>query len=192
MLPGEFVSSFLLLFSFLVCVKSPNPPLSASPSSFSVSCPKVHPPTPLLSSLASLTQPFLCFSPHGSPFPASYPFNHPLSSYSPPASSMPAGLFSYPQPRLLYAPRLQYFHSQITQKCSVIVPVSAIPLSLSSLLTPPWSGPVWVSQRWKTTPLWKTSAVIHKSHFKLKIPLILDHHPHTVTQFRISFKGYSP
>lgn len=107
---------------------SPNLGVFAAPIPFSLSCPKVHPSSPLHSL-------FFCFSPHGSLFPASYPFNQ--SAFIPPTCllypHMPAGLFSHPQPSLLYTPHQHYFHRQNTQKCSVIVPMSAILLSLSTL-----------------------------------------------------------
>lgn len=177
MLQGKFVSDS--------SAQSPNPLLSFCCSLF-LSRPKVQPLLPSSSpSLHSLSL-FSASALMGPHFPPLTLLTTLCLSYPPPALSIhtcwPA-FFHTHNLLLLYALRLQYFHSQITQKCSVIVPVSAIlpslPLSLS--LTPPFSRPaVWLSKQWTTTPLRKMSGMIHKQGSlasKFKIPLIRDLHP---------------
>lgn len=116
----------------LDCAQIPNPPMSASlPFSFPPSPSLV----PLLSQSAHLPAPpslhsadlFLLARPRHSSFPASYPICHPLSTYPPPSSSPFSSSARFPACNL--------FHSQITQECSVAVPLSAIPLSLSLVVS---------------------------------------------------------
>lgn len=135
MLPGEFFffifsSPFLFCCVFRVlihfCLLLPVP--------FTLLSQRYTLPLISLSLSSLFTQPFHCFSPHGSPFPASYPFNHPLSSYPlllPLSAHSCHSAFFIPTIYSTLYPHLQYFHSQITQKCSVIVPMSVILLFLS-------------------------------------------------------------
>lgn len=128
MLPGvSEIFSFSLPFKIQI--------FSLHCSLFSLSpVPKCTPPSPpSLHSLSAFSASFLT-----SPlFPASYPF-HPsvFKPFSCPVyPRMLTGIFLNIL-NLLWLKLLQYFHSQITQKCSVIVLLSAI------LIAPPLSGPV--------------------------------------------------
>ncbi len=161
-----FFSSFLFWYVFrvliLLCLPLPAPFTLLSQSA---------PPPPFLSSLSSLTQPFLCFSPHGSPFPASYPFNHPLSSYPPPAFSVhtcrPAFFHTH---NLLYLyPASAIFsqsnHAEMQCNCAnVSYPSLSLSLAHSTLEQACLS--VWAVKDYSTI---KTSEVIHKWGVSLQV-----------------------
>lgn len=110
--------SFLSTAPFFLCLLSRNAP---------------HPPLPLFTPLAlSLlhSSQVPCFPPLTLFTPSVFkPFSCPVYPH------MLTGIFLNIL-NLLWLKLLQYFHSQITQKCSVIVLLSAI------LIAPPLSGPV--------------------------------------------------
>lgn len=80
MLPGEFASCFSASFLFWHVFRVLILLFLLLPAPFSLLS-QSAPPSSWPPRLPLFTQPFLCFSPHGSPFPISYPFNHSLSSY---------------------------------------------------------------------------------------------------------------
>lgn len=157
MLPGKFLPSFFSSFCGM-CFVSWSPPY-ATPSLplqfLSLSCPKVHPPPPFFThSTFSLLRPSWV-----PPLPPLTLLTT-LCLHTPAAISIHTRWLAFYARNLLhFTPRLQYFHSQITQKCSVIVPVSAIPLPRS--LTPAFSGPVWVTRGERILHCERISGAIH-------------------------------
>lgn len=126
----------LFLVSFLVCIYSPNHSFSATP--FQSSVPKCTPTPPSPHPLTLFWLFFFCFIPHGSPFPASYPFSHPLSSYPLlPFEHTHAGIFTYQQAPLLYSvcSISQSNHAEMQCNCASVSYHSLTP-SLSCSLHP--------------------------------------------------------
>lgn len=149
-----FFCSNVFRFLVLLCLPLPAP--------FHSPVPKC---TPCLLSSSSFLHSLNLFSAPalmGPRFPPLTPFYPHSLPYPPPAllcPQMPAS----PRTRgclHFVPPRLHHFHRQITQKCSVIVPMSAILLSPHATLppvclrlTPPFGGPVGVRAGRDSTPL---------------------------------------